>query len=65
MRRIKVSGYIDVDDEEFDPGPHGPLTEEAYLRYSSELGLDDVTFADSGETTEPATVHELGRLKSE
>lgn len=65
MRRINVSGSIDIDDEEFDPGPHGPLTEDAYLRYSAELGLDDLTFTDSGETTGPATVHELGRPKSE
>lgn len=48
-RRINVSGQIDVEDDEYDPGPKGPLTEAAFLRYSSELGLDDITFTEAGE----------------
>ncbi len=42
--RVKVTGYIDLDDDEFDEGPLGPLTEEASLRYVLQLGLDDVEF---------------------
>lgn len=29
MKRIKVTGYIDIEDDEYDPGPLGPFTEEA------------------------------------
>lgn len=42
--RIKVEGYIDITDEEYDSGPMGPLTEAAFLEYSSDLGLDDMKF---------------------
>ena len=43
--RIKVEGYIDITDEEYDPGPRGPLTEAAFLDYTSEFAsLDDITF---------------------
>lgn len=42
--RIKVTGYFEADDEDIDPGPMGPLTEEAYLRIFGQLGLDDVEF---------------------
>lgn len=43
-RRVKVTGYIDLDDDEVDEGPLGPLTEEAHLRLVLQLGLDDVEF---------------------
>jgi hypothetical protein len=42
--RIKVTGYIEIDDDEFDAGPMGPLTDEAHLRMSVSLGLDDIEF---------------------
>lgn len=43
--RIKVTGYIEIEDDEFDPGPSGPLTEKAYLEYTGDFaGLDDLDF---------------------
>jgi hypothetical protein len=42
--RIKVTGYIDIDAEEHDPGPKGPLTEAAYNEWCAALGLDDIDF---------------------
>lgn len=43
-KRIKITGYIDIQDDEYDPGPLGPLTEEADLSYRLSLGLDDLEF---------------------
>lgn len=61
-RRFKVTGYINVEEGEFDPdyimnGVKGSLTEEAHLRYSAdEQGdcptisiLDDIEFTYVGE----------------
>ncbi len=43
--RVKVIGYIEIDDDEYDAGPHGPLTEEAFEEYMRHLVmLDDVSF---------------------
>lgn len=44
MPRIKVTGFLEVEEDEYDPGPLGPLTEEASLRATLSLGLDDVEF---------------------
>lgn len=44
MPRIKVTGFLEIEDDEYDPGPLGPLTEEASLRATLSLGLDDVEF---------------------
>lgn len=51
-RRIKITGFIDILDDEFDPDPiSGPLTARALVEYTSmELGfLDDLEFTDEGE----------------
>lgn len=46
MKRIKVTGFIEVADEEFDPGPSGPLTEAAYEEWINTplQCVDDVEF---------------------
>lgn len=45
MHRIKVTGYIAIDDDEYDDGPLGPLTEEAFNDFSERLtGLEDMEF---------------------
>ena len=44
-KRIKVEGYIDIDEDEYDSGDLGPLTAAAHERYSSELALEDMTFS--------------------
>lgn len=49
MKRIKVTGYIYVEDDEYDDGDLGPLTEAAFLRYSHDIGLDDLTFTEDPE----------------
>jgi hypothetical protein len=42
---IRVTGLLTVADADYDDGPKGPLTEDAYLRYSGELHmLEDVKF---------------------
>ena len=43
-KRIKVTGYFCIEDDQYDSGPMGPLDEEAYLEWSTSLGLDDITF---------------------
>ena len=44
-KRITVTGLLTVADADYDDGPNGPLTEDAYLRYSGELDmLEDVKF---------------------
>lgn len=48
MKAIKVSGILYVEDEEYDDGPNGPLTEEAFLKYNMEIGLDDLEFTEVG-----------------
>lgn len=30
MRRIKVTGYLYIDEDEYDDGPSGPLNLEAW-----------------------------------
>lgn len=47
--KIKVTGIIYIDDDEYDPGPSGPLTNEAWESVMDALmgaGLDDVEFAE-------------------
>ncbi len=44
MHAIKVTGYIYIEDDEFDPGGLGPLTETAFLSWTGRLNLDDVEF---------------------
>lgn len=31
---IKVTGYLEIADEDFDAGPMGPLTSEAWEHYN-------------------------------
>jgi len=42
--RVKVTGYIEIEDDEYDAGPDGPLTPAAYDEYFDSLPLDDITF---------------------
>jgi hypothetical protein len=49
MKRIRVIGYIRIDDDEYDDGPLGPLTEEANESYVLDLGLEDTQFELAGE----------------
>lgn len=45
MKVIKVTGYIYVEDNEYDPGPMGPLTEAAFEEWSNNIGLlNDLEF---------------------
>lgn len=44
MKTIRVTGIITIHDDEYDPGPDGPLTEEAFMEWSLSLGLDDIEF---------------------
>lgn len=46
MKAIQVSGTLYIEDDEYDPGPNGPLTEAAFLHYMNSLGLDDIEFAE-------------------
>jgi hypothetical protein len=42
---IRVTGLLTVADTDYDDGPNGPLTEDAYLRYIGELHmLEDLRF---------------------
>jgi hypothetical protein len=52
-RRIMVIGYVSISDDEYDPGPNGPLTEDTFhdIRNYRVGSLDDVTFQDEGEET--------------
>ncbi len=43
-KRIQVTGIVVIEDDEYDPGPDGPLTEEAYNDLSDQLALDDLRF---------------------
>lgn len=40
--RIKVTGFIEIEDDEYDPGPYGPLTQEAFEQYVEPLRMDDL-----------------------
>ena len=42
--RIKVTGYLDIEDDEFDPDHPMGLTSEAYDDYCEQFSLDDLTF---------------------
>lgn len=42
--RIKVTGYVEIDEDQYDPGPLGPLTEEANMEYTNLFGLEDIQF---------------------
>ena len=48
MPLIEINGIIEIDDDEYDPGTSGPLTQEAYERYTSaiqsKVSVDDLTF---------------------
>lgn len=47
--KIKVTGYIDIENDEYDDGPLGPLTEAAYDEWCEALGLDGINFEKSEE----------------
>lgn len=34
-RFVKVTGYLEIEDSEYDSGPAGPLTEEAYIQHAT------------------------------
>ena len=42
--RLKVTGYIEIQDDEHDPDHETGLTAEAYDTYAVHLGLDDLDF---------------------
>lgn len=47
MPRIKVTAYLDIEDYEYDDGPLGPLTQEAYDSVSGGLfmqGFEEIEF---------------------
>ena len=46
MHRIKITGYITIEDHEYDDGPLGPLTEAATndIRGIELCVLDDLEF---------------------
>jgi hypothetical protein len=45
MAKIKVTGYLYLDDDEVDTNDSSGLTEAAYLEYSNRLlMLDDLQF---------------------
>jgi hypothetical protein len=45
MKRIKVTGYIYIEDDDYDPGALGPLTETADENLRVILSeLDDIDF---------------------
>lgn len=50
--RIKVTGYIEIEDHEYDSGEYGPLTEAAWTqRMADGLSiLDDVEFEEADES---------------
>jgi len=42
---IRATGLLTVADTDYDDGPNGPLTKDAYLRYIGELHmLEDLRF---------------------
>ena len=44
-KRIKVTGYIEIEDDEYDDDVHlGPLTSEAFDRYFEAFQMDDLDF---------------------
>lgn len=43
-KTIKVTGILYIEDDEYDPGPNGPLTREAYDEYADSFELDDLRF---------------------
>lgn len=48
MRKIMVTGYLYIEEREYDDGPHGPLTGDAWVDHmQANLGsLHDVTFVE-------------------
>ncbi len=43
--KVKVTGILEIEDDEADPENELGLTEEAFLHYSEMFGaLDDLTF---------------------
>ena len=50
--RIKVTGFINIEDHEYDSGDFGPLTEEAWTqRMADGLSiLDDVEFEEADQS---------------
>lgn len=44
MKQIKVSGYIQIEDDEYDPGPLGPLTQDAHEEWAGSFPLEDILF---------------------
>lgn len=50
--RIKVTGYIEIEDHEYDSGDLGPLTEDAWtsLMTGTLSILDDAEFEEADES---------------
>lgn len=46
MRRLRVTGFVWIEDDEFDAGPMGPLTEAAFVAWvGSDIEvIEDLTF---------------------
>lgn len=44
MIKIKVTGIMYIEPEDFDDGENGPLSEEAYNTAMDDIALDDMTF---------------------
>ena len=50
MHRIKITGYITIEDHEYDDGPLGPLSEEAATEWTHALAsMDDLEFEEAPE----------------
>lgn len=51
MRRIRVTGYLNIEDHDYDPGDLGPLTEQAWTEtmMTPISILDDVEFEEDNQ----------------
>lgn len=45
---IRVTGLLEIDDDEVDPDDPCGMTEEAFIRYSDMFNLDDIDFRPVG-----------------
>lgn len=53
MKLIKVTGFLWVEDDEYDPSEDGPLTEAVFIQQTRALGqLVDLEFELAGEEDE-------------
>lgn len=48
MRKVMVTGYLYIEEHEYDDGPHGPLTGAAWVDHMRVplSALHDVTFVE-------------------